>query len=172
LIILIKMTAEPPTSTDLGREPMQEHYLRPDGLPPVNGYSHAVAFSGRMVAASGQVPLDGEGRLVGQDDPEARSRRVFENLAAALVAAGARMAGRQDDDLLTDLADLEAVRLVPDEFISLDKPPPAHWCKSAAWSTQNSGSRSTPWLRSELEHTRIPEDPHRQPTSKILIHRY
>jgi enamine deaminase RidA (YjgF/YER057c/UK114 family) len=95
LIILIKMTAEPPTSTDLGREPMQEHYLRPDGLPPVNGYSHAVAFSGRMVAASGrrerEVPLDGEGRLVGQDDPEARSRRVFENLAAALAAAGARM---------------------------------------------------------------------------------
>lgn len=34
-----------------------EHYVRPDGLPPVNGYSHAVAFTGRMVAVSGQVPL-------------------------------------------------------------------------------------------------------------------
>jgi enamine deaminase RidA (YjgF/YER057c/UK114 family) len=44
-----------------------------------------------MVAVSGQVPLDGEGRLVGQDDPEAQSRRVFENLAAALAAAGAGM---------------------------------------------------------------------------------
>jgi enamine deaminase RidA (YjgF/YER057c/UK114 family) len=91
LIVLIKMSAEPPTSSDLRSEPMQEHYLRPDGLPPVNGYSHAVAFSGRMFAVSGQVPLDGEGRLVGQDDPQARSRRVFENLAAALAAAGAGM---------------------------------------------------------------------------------
>jgi enamine deaminase RidA (YjgF/YER057c/UK114 family) len=34
---------------------VQQH---PDGLPPVNGYSHAVSFSGRMVAISGQVPLD------------------------------------------------------------------------------------------------------------------
>jgi len=35
-----------------------QHYVRPDGLPPVSGYSHAVAFSGRMVVVSGQVPLD------------------------------------------------------------------------------------------------------------------
>ena len=27
-----------------------------------------------------------------------------------------------------------------DEFISLDKPPASSRCKSAAWSTQNSGS--------------------------------
>jgi hypothetical protein len=25
------------------------HYVRPDGLPPVNGFSHAVAFTGPMV---------------------------------------------------------------------------------------------------------------------------
>jgi hypothetical protein len=48
-----------------GKDPMQQHHIRPDGLPPVNGYSHAVAFSGRMVAVSGQVPLDGQGRLAG-----------------------------------------------------------------------------------------------------------
>jgi enamine deaminase RidA (YjgF/YER057c/UK114 family) len=48
------------------------HYVRPDGLPPVYGYSHAVAFSGRMVAVSGQVPADGDGALVGQGDPAAQ----------------------------------------------------------------------------------------------------
>ncbi len=102
---------------------MQEHFLRPDGLPPVNGYSHAVVFSGRMVAVSGQVPVDGDGKLVGTD-PGAQTRQVFQNLATALAAAGARM-----DDVvkltyyLTDLGDLETVRRVRDEFVSPHHPP-------------------------------------------------
>ena len=62
---------------------MQEHYVRPEGLPPANGYSHAVAFSGRMVAVSGQVPLDGQGRIVGQDDPYAQARQVFEMMSVS-----------------------------------------------------------------------------------------
>jgi reactive intermediate/imine deaminase len=103
---------------------MQEHYRRPDGLPPVNGYSHAVAFSGRMVVVSGQVPLDGDGRLVGQDDPYAQARQVFENLAQALAAAGAAMEQVVKLTIfLTDLGDLEAVRQARDEFISPDRPP-------------------------------------------------
>ncbi|MFJ4918524.1 RidA family protein [Streptomyces sp. NPDC088725] len=103
---------------------MQQHFVRPDGSPPVNGYSHAVSFSGSTVAVSGQVPLDGEGRLVGPDDPEAQVRQVFENLKTALAAAGASM--EQVVKLtfcLTDLADLEALRRVRDEYISPEKPP-------------------------------------------------
>jgi enamine deaminase RidA (YjgF/YER057c/UK114 family) len=69
-----------------------EHYVRPEGLPPVNGYSHAVAFSGRTVAVSGQVPADREGRVVGAGDPAAQVRQVFDNLTAVLAAAGATMA--------------------------------------------------------------------------------
>jgi reactive intermediate/imine deaminase len=99
-------------------------FVRPEGLPPVNGYSHAVAFTGRMVVVSGQVPLDGQGQLVGRGDPAAQVRQVFENLAGALAAAGARM-----DQVvkltvyLTDLADLDAFRQVRDEYIALDTPP-------------------------------------------------
>src|SRR5450755_928328 len=111
----------------LREDPMQQHYVRPDGLPPVNGYSHAVAFSGRMVAVSGQVPLDGQGRLAGQDDPRAQVRQVFDNLTAALAAAGASMEHVVKLTVyltdLTDLADLDAFRQVRDEYISLDKPP-------------------------------------------------
>jgi reactive intermediate/imine deaminase len=103
---------------------MQQHYVRPGGMPPVNGYSHAVAFSGRMVAISGQVPLDGQGKLAGQDDPRAQVRQVFDNLTAALAAAGAGMEHVVKLTVyLTDLADLEAFRQVRDEYISLDKPP-------------------------------------------------
>jgi len=103
---------------------MQQHYVRPDGLPPVNGYSHAVAFSGQLVAVSGQVPLDGQGRLAGQDDARAQVRQVFDNLTAALGAAGAGMEHVVKLTVyLTDLADLEAFPEVRDEYISLDKPP-------------------------------------------------
>jgi reactive intermediate/imine deaminase len=101
-----------------------QHFVRPDGLPPVSGYSHAVAFSGRMVVISGQVPADGQGRLIGPGDPHAQVRQVFENLAAALAAAGATM--EQVVKLtvfLTDLADLAAFRQVRDEYICPDRPP-------------------------------------------------
>ncbi|MBO0830896.1 MAG: RidA family protein [Actinobacteria bacterium] len=103
---------------------MQEHYIRPDGLPPVNGYSHAVAFSGRMVAVSGQVPLDSDGKLIGQDDPRAQARQVFHNLTTALAAAGAGMEHVVKLTIyLTNLDDLEAVRQARDQFISPDRPP-------------------------------------------------
>lgn len=93
-------------------------------MPPVSGYSHAVAFSGRMIVVSGQVPLDGQGRLVGQDDPAAQIRQVFVNLSAALAAAGATMAQVVKLTVfLTDLANLAEFRRVRDEFISLQTPP-------------------------------------------------
>jgi reactive intermediate/imine deaminase len=101
-----------------------QHHVRPDGLPPVNGYSHAVSFAGPMVVVSGQVPLDEQGRLVGRGDARAQVEQVFRNLAAALDAAGARM-----DQVvkltvyLTDLADLEAFRQVRDDFVLSGTPP-------------------------------------------------
>ena len=103
---------------------MQQHYPRPDGLPPANGYSHAVAFSGNMVVVSGQVPLDAEGTLVAEDDPRAQVTQVFENLAVALAAAGARM--EQVVKLtvfLTDIADLQVYRDVRNQYFSPDRPP-------------------------------------------------
>jgi len=103
---------------------MPQHYVRPDGTPPVNGYSHAVAFTGRMIAVSGQVPLDAAGQLVGPGDPLAQARQVFENLAAVLAAAGAALTDIVKLTVfLTDLADLAAFRQVRDEHFPADSPP-------------------------------------------------
>ncbi|WP_158889506.1 RidA family protein [Amycolatopsis anabasis] len=103
---------------------MTEYHERPEGLPPTNGYSHAVAFGGRAVAVSGQVPLDRNGNLVGRGDVRAQMRQVFENLTGALAAAGARMEHVVKLTIfLTDLADLEAFRQVRDEYVSLERPP-------------------------------------------------
>ncbi|GII82004.1 enamine deaminase RidA [Sphaerisporangium rufum] len=100
------------------------HFVRPEGMPPVNGYSHAVAFSGTAVAVSGQVPLDAAGTVVGEGDAEAQTRQVFLNLRAALAAAGAELADVVKLTVyLTDLTDLAAFRRVRDEFISLERPP-------------------------------------------------
>jgi reactive intermediate/imine deaminase len=102
---------------------MTEFYIRPDGLPPGNGYSHAVAFTGRTVIISGQLPLDRDGRLAGAD-PETQMRQVFQNLGVALAAAGTSMAQVVKLTVyLTDLADLPAFRRVRDDYVSADYPP-------------------------------------------------
>lgn len=121
-----------------------DHYLRPAGMPPANGYSHAVAFDGPTLVISGQVPLDEQGRLVGEGDPRAQLRQVFRNLTAALAAVGATM--EQVVKLtvfLTDMADLQAFREVRDEFVRLDRPP--------ASSLVQVGGLVNPEFRVEIE---------------------
>ena len=103
---------------------MKKHYVRPEGLPPVHGYSHAVAFTGRMISVSGQIPLDAQGALVGKDDPEAQIRQVFDNIAAALAGAGAGLSDIVKLTIyLTDIADLDVVRLVRNEYFASHEPP-------------------------------------------------
>lgn len=101
-----------------------EHLVRPDGLPPVIGYSHAVLFSGPMMVISGQVPVDADGNLVGKDDAAAQVRQVFDNLAGVLAAAGATMAQVvKFTYFVTDMSLLPAVRQIRDEFIDVSRPP-------------------------------------------------
>ena len=129
-----------------------QHHVRPDGLPPVNGYSHAVVFRGRMVAVSGQIPLDAQGTLVGPDDAEAQMLQVFENLSIALAAAGASL--QQVVKLtvfLTDLADLDAFRRVRDAFLSKERPPACSLVKVAGLVN--------PAFRVEIDALAAIEDP-------------
>ena len=102
---------------------MTEFYVRPDGMPPGNGFSHAVAFTGRTVVISGQLPLDQDGKLAGTE-PETQMHQVSENLSVALAAAGEGMAQVVKLTVyLTDLADLPAFRQVRDDYVSADSPP-------------------------------------------------
>ena len=101
-----------------GQTAGMQHFPQPDGLP-ANGYSHAVAFSGRLVVISGQVPAGPDGQIVGAGGPAAQVRQVFTNLATALAAAGATLAQVVKLTVfLTDLADLAVFRQVRDEFLS------------------------------------------------------
>jgi enamine deaminase RidA (YjgF/YER057c/UK114 family) len=101
-----------------------EHHLAPAGLAPGNGYSHAVAATGRMVAIAGQVAMDARGELVGVDDPRAQAQRVFENLRSALAAAGATFADVIKFGVFTtDISILPVVREIRDRHIDTDRPP-------------------------------------------------
>jgi reactive intermediate/imine deaminase len=101
-----------------------QHHVDPPGLPPTNGYSHAVSFTGTMVVISGQVPLDADGRVVGADDPRAQTRQVFHNLQGALAAAGTDLAHVVKLTVfLTNMGDLADFRTVRDEFLDARRPP-------------------------------------------------
>jgi enamine deaminase RidA (YjgF/YER057c/UK114 family) len=103
---------------------MIEHPKAPDGVPPATGYSHATAGTGRLVAISGQLPVDAEG-LVHESDVLVQARQVFRNLKLALASAGAKPSDvLQLGIYLTDLDDLDAVRQARDDFVG-DGPAPA-----------------------------------------------
>jgi enamine deaminase RidA (YjgF/YER057c/UK114 family) len=99
--------------------------INPDALSAPRGYSHVViASGGRTIYVSGQVPLDRTGALVGAGDLAAQTQQVFENLRAALSAAGATFG---DVVKLTyyvlDASKVQVVRDVRDTFIDASHPP-------------------------------------------------
>jgi enamine deaminase RidA (YjgF/YER057c/UK114 family) len=73
---------------------MERKFIHPEKLanfPKL--FTQVVAVEGagaRTVYVSGQVAIDREGNLVGKGDLAAQAEQVFENLALALEAAGAR----------------------------------------------------------------------------------
>ncbi|MEU9224243.1 RidA family protein [Streptomyces massasporeus] len=105
----------------------------PDGVAAAAQYSHVVLGTGRFVAIAGQLALDERGRLVGEGDPEAQARQVFENLRRCLAAAGATF-----DDVVkltyfvTDMAHMPAVREARAEHIPDDRLPAASAVQVAA----------------------------------------
>ncbi|MGA4838735.1 RidA family protein [Streptomyces sp. G45] len=94
------------------------HIPAPDGVAPATAYTHVVTGTGRLVAVSGQLALDEEGKLVGEGDAAAQARQVFENLRRCLAAAGATF-----DDVIkltyfvTDMAHMPAVRAAREAFL-------------------------------------------------------
>jgi enamine deaminase RidA (YjgF/YER057c/UK114 family) len=107
-----------------GGDGVIEHFERPNGLGPVNGYSHATAGTGRLIAVSGQLPVTANGTVVDAADALAQTRQVFANLTTALAAANAEPADvLRLTVFLTDLADLGAFRTARDEWLAGRTPP-------------------------------------------------
>jgi enamine deaminase RidA (YjgF/YER057c/UK114 family) len=100
-------------------------YLNPATMPPARGYSQLVEIPAdqRLVFVSGQVALDRQGRLVGDQNFAAQAEQVFANLEAALREAGGTLADVVKlTYYLTDVANLDTLRAVRDRHL---RPGPA-----------------------------------------------
>ncbi|MFC8124940.1 RidA family protein [Streptomyces sp. NPDC057302] len=102
------------------------HINAPDGVFPAAQYTHVVMGTGRFVAIAGQLALDRDGELVGEDDPAAQARQVFDNLWHCLVAAGGSF--RDVVKLtyyVTDMAYMRDIRAARDTYMDPELLPAA-----------------------------------------------
>jgi len=67
---------------------MPRTVINPPTLVKPNGYSYAIKTTGTPVFISGQVALDGGGKLVGENDVAAQTEQVFKNLQAVVEGCG------------------------------------------------------------------------------------
>jgi enamine deaminase RidA (YjgF/YER057c/UK114 family) len=67
---------------------MAKTVINPATLAAPSGYSYAVKKTGTPVFISGQVALDGQGKLVGESDAAAQTEQVFANLRTVVEACG------------------------------------------------------------------------------------
>lgn len=101
---------------------MPKQFINPNTLSRPTGYTH-VAKAGNLVFISGQVAVNPSGEVVGAGDFEAQAHQVFDNLDAAVKAAG----GTKEDIVATtvymlDRDHLPAFRRVRDHFFGARPP--------------------------------------------------
>ena|SRR5579884_1951647 len=97
----------------------------PPTLPKVPGYTQVVAATGgTTLYISGQVALRPDGTFVGAGDFEAQTVQAFENVRAALEAAGATFAHVVKlTYFVLDATQLPVVRAVRDRYVNVQAPP-------------------------------------------------
>ena len=95
------------------------------GTPP--GYSQVVALRAeRLIFISGQTATDAAGNVIGKNDFAAQAAQVFNNLSAALAAAGCTAANLVKLTVfLRDMENLAAYRVARNRFFAGVTPPAA-----------------------------------------------
>ena len=70
---------------------MAKQIINPTTMAKPTGYSYAVKKTGTPLFISGQVALDGQGKVVGEGDAAVQVEQVFQNLRTVVEAAGGSM---------------------------------------------------------------------------------
>jgi enamine deaminase RidA (YjgF/YER057c/UK114 family) len=103
------------------------HFINPVALGKTYGWTQAVKHGpGTLIHVSGQAALDGGGNVIGKGDLKQQTEQTFENLKAALAAAGATW----NDVIVTRLyvvglkpEHVPIIREVRSRYVSPDHPP-------------------------------------------------
>ena len=105
---------------------MKTYPVSPNLSTP-RGYSHVVSTSGgRTVYVAGQIAMDKDGKVVGVGDLRAQTTQVFENVKAALAAAGATLSDvvKQNTYIVNLNAEaLPVIREVRGQYFPAENPP-------------------------------------------------
>ena len=102
---------------------MPIEHINPATIAPPRGYSHVVK-AGNTVYIAGQVARDRDGKTVGVGDAKAQAEQVFQNLRAALAAAGGNLSHVVKlNTFMTHREDLAAYREVRAKYLPDDNPP-------------------------------------------------
>jgi enamine deaminase RidA (YjgF/YER057c/UK114 family) len=98
--------------------------INPPTLSKPPGYTHVVVATGlRTIYISGQTAVDKEGNVVGPGDFRAQAKQVFENLRAALAAAGADFGDIVKLNIyVLDMTHAPALREIRDNYLASGPP--------------------------------------------------
>ena len=101
---------------------VREEIRIPGQAEPISHYTDAVR-AGDLLFVSGCVPVDSEGKLVGDGDVVAQTRQALENVGRVLEAAGVTFADVAKVTLyLTDVDDRPKINPVRREFFGETRP--------------------------------------------------
>ncbi|HZS61210.1 MAG TPA: RidA family protein [Gemmatimonadaceae bacterium] len=99
--------------------------LIPPSMPKSVGYSQvATVTGGKIVFIAGQVALDTSGNVVGTGDFRRQVQQVFENLKAAVEAAGGSFRDViKLNTFVLDCSQLAHFREIRDQYVDRESPP-------------------------------------------------
>ena len=108
----------------LAKSKISNRHINPPTLSKPNGWTQVVIATGsRTIYIAGQTAVDKNGTLVGPCDFRTQAVQVFENLKAALAAAGASFKEVvKVNYYLLDMANAPVMREVRDGYFKSDFP--------------------------------------------------
>lgn len=106
---------------------MSIEFLNPAELCPTFGWTHVVSSrGGKTIHISGQVSVDGAGKVVGKGDMKAQAEQSFRNIQLALAAAGASFKDVVKTSIFVvglKAEHVPIIREVRGRYVSADHPP-------------------------------------------------
>ncbi|TMC99128.1 MAG: RidA family protein [Chloroflexi bacterium] len=106
---------------------MEKTFINPGTIaPPLSNYSHAVRVvigDTALINVAGQVPLDPNGNLVGENDITKQTQFVFEQISTILKAAGGSLSDVVKANIyVTDMSQYAKVAEVRNRYFAVNPP--------------------------------------------------